>query len=330
MKVERKSISPPPIPHVTITPPSHPKKKPVTSPKVKFTGSGKPPVTFTPPAFSPPPAPPPVSTPPPPPVTTSYTTTSSTSGSGEFFDTFKNLFEDSYKNLRSGKKWPYIICAIILVITRGNILSHQVFLMVSLIIVLFGIPLIRVMFYLGKSRNQIVSTIVVVIFLLFAFSIPYNLIFNYHKSHVTVNKPAPVIQQQQSRLIYAKESIPLYASASSSGKLLGWIRSLEFITLTGNSYGSWRECLYNGQTGWIINNPSKYYTDPSLIRIQLNNEKSHVNLRNTPSTNGSVIQTIDKNAVMSFIDISSDRKWIRVRNSNGNYGWLWRKYIRPI
>ncbi len=248
----------------------------------------------------------------------------------ELVDNFTDLVKESFSNITTGKKWPYIISAILVVLSGGKIFSSQVLLFVIFCVTLVLLSSVVTAFHIGSSRNSFFANIVVTSFFLFAFSVPYNFIFrntsglNFLKN--AKQEPAPIKAIQ----VYLKSSVVFHLTPSVEGKTLDLIHPLDLVTLTGKNSGNWLETNFNGQTGWVLNSSLRYYSDPSEIKLSLAQGMAKVNIRTAPSSHSNIIFTTGANEVCGFIELSNDGKWVHIRDRNGKQGWIWRKYITPV
>ena len=329
MRVENKPVIPLAIPHSmtagAISPLAARKKK---TPKPKGAAKGPGVAPSPAPAYTPSPAYTPIFTPSPPAFIPSP-------GSGgdfirNLFDNLTDLVKESYVNVTSAKKWPYIIAAILAIFSGGKIFSSQVLLFVIFCVTLVLLSSVVTAFHICSSRNSFFANIVVTSFFLFAFSVPYNFIFrNTSSLHFLNNakqEPAPIKVIQ----VYAKSSVVFHSTPSNERKTIALIHPLDILTLTGKNNGNWLEANFNGQSGWVLNSSLRYYSDPTEIRVRLAQGMAKVNIRTAPSSHSNIIFTTGADEVCGFIELSNDGKWVHIRDRNGNQGWIWRKYITPV
>lgn len=319
VKIAAKSISPGPSTFIK-------KKKITPSPKAGSASPGKPPV-YTPPVtppssfysspyYSPPPAP--VYSPPP------YSAP----------DTFiKRIFN----SINTIKYLPAIISLVIVAISLGRVLLYPLKLLVAGLILLLTKYFVFKIFNLSKYDYPLAPKVIAIPFILFALSLPVGL-FNgtsdlfqlASEAFKNLTKSKNVEAPKPPDTFYLVKNMNIYQQPSNDATPITTIQNLEQLNFTGNISGDWIEINYSGQTGWISNTPSLFATDPSEIRLCLISGMQKVNLRSGPSKNKSILGVVKKNEVVRFLSLSPNKKWVKIKDSGGNNGWLWREYINPV
>ncbi|MED4401049.1 SH3 domain-containing protein [Metabacillus fastidiosus] len=90
--------------------------------------------------------------------------------------------------------------------------------------------------------------------------------------------------------------------------------------------GSWIQISLNGKEGWVLSSHVKYNTNKSsssAVKTGMIKGNS-INIRKTPSTNGSVIGKMNNGANINII--SEQGKWMEIRFNN-NKGWVHSDYV---
>jgi SH3-like domain-containing protein len=78
---------------------------------------------------------------------------------------------------------------------------------------------------------------------------------------------------------------------------------------------------YENDKGWIH---SSLVTKGNTVIV---NSKNKANLRSKPTTQSSVVASIERGVILT--KVSSEGKWVKVRHSEGTEGWIYKPLIWP-
>lgn len=249
--------------------------------------------------------------------------------SNKFFYYFFEFISKIYENVKGWKKFPYILSIAMIILTLGKIFSHPFLLGLVSISLLVVIPYIFFFFHLNVDGLTPMANVFLVPFFLLIISLPTT----YFIRHIGPDKsPFGILDKDvnSTKLIYCKKSLNLYESPKPNSTALCSVLPLDSLKTTGKSENGWIQVRNSFKTGWIIDDKSTYFSSISDIKLHLIPGMNQVNMRVAPSTNHHVIRSISQNENLIFILISSDKKWVKVRESSGRTGWIWRAYIKPL
>ncbi len=89
-----------------------------------------------------------------------------------------------------------------------------------------------------------------------------------------------------------------------------------------STQGEWLKIVdFENDQGWIH---QSLVTDGNTVII--NGNKS-VNMRAEPSTNSSIIATVDRGVVMTKLETQG--KWLKLKHSTGLIGWIYKPLLWP-
>ncbi len=86
--------------------------------------------------------------------------------------------------------------------------------------------------------------------------------------------------------------------------------------------GDWLQVSdFENDKGWIF---SKLVVPGNTVIV---NGKKSINMRTKPSTNGTVVATVDRGVVLT--KVSTQGKWTKVKHSQGTVGWIYNPLLWP-
>lgn len=131
---------------------------------------------------------------------------------------------------------------------------------------------------------------------------------------------APASEGSETPVYISNNTLSVYASPSTSGKLLGTMSFGESLTLLSvddgwatvrSASGTIGYCAYGGLTT----------TDPNTQNQPCYAAKDGVKLYAKPLTSASVMQTLSANASLMVVAITEDGAWARILLSSGGYAY---------
>lgn len=141
----------------------------------------------------------------------------------------------------------------------------------------------------------------------------------------TSNIPHPVDAGIFAKITNVTTAANFRSKASTDSSIIGTIPKDTILYLIDYSSG-WYQVSYNGQTGWVWGNLITSIPTGKYVAI---NKVYQLNIRNTPSTSGTIVGYLSQNQYAEVIDYSSDGKWLKIR-INGIEGYASGAYLNYI
>jgi SH3-like domain-containing protein len=89
-----------------------------------------------------------------------------------------------------------------------------------------------------------------------------------------------------------------------------------------STQGEWLKIVdFENDQGWIH---QSLVTDGNTVIV---NGNKNVNMRAEPSTNSTVIATVDRGVVMTKLETQG--KWLKLKHSTGLIGWIYKPLLWP-
>ncbi len=86
--------------------------------------------------------------------------------------------------------------------------------------------------------------------------------------------------------------------------------------------GEWLKIVdFENDTGWIH---QSLVTEGNTVIV---NGNKNVNMRAEPSTNSSIIATVDRGVVLTTLETQG--KWLKLKHSTGLIGWIYKPLLWP-
>lgn len=119
----------------------------------------------------------------------------------------------------------------------------------------------------------------------------------------------------------------LRSSPSSSASSILLIPDDSDLVVWDSGSNGWFSTKYNGNNGYVMSRYVAITKDGGTCKV--NTVSGSLNIRQTPSTNATVIYTAAKNKVLRLLDSSSVSGWYRVACESGS-GWAQSSYLSNI
>ena len=156
-------------------------------------------------------------------------------------------------------------------------------------------------------------------------SYAYMLVSDLSVSEFEPGEPDEPDEPLDSTVYVGSNTLPVYASASSSSNLLGTMsygESMTLISLHGedwaqvrNSVGATGYCKVEGLTA----------TNPNAYSVTIYITETGAKLYSKPTASASVLGTLEKNDQYTAVAITPDKAWLRLKNGSA-YGYLMSDY----
>lgn len=117
----------------------------------------------------------------------------------------------------------------------------------------------------------------------------------------------------------------LRTTASTSSAILTTVPKGTILNLTNYS-NNWYQVTYNGQTGWIYENPLAAVPANNYVKI---NGAYQLNIRISPLASAQIVGVLAQGQYAQKLDQTSDGSWYKI-SINGIQGWSSSKYLTFI
>ena len=120
-------------------------------------------------------------------------------------------------------------------------------------------------------------------------------------------------------------TLPVYASASTSAKLLGTMSYGESMTLVTLHSETWAQVRNSAGAVGYCKLDGLTLEDPNSLNTTIYVTETGAKLYSKPTTSATVLGTLKQNASYTAVAMTPDRVWLRLKNGS-NYGYLLTDY----
>ncbi len=121
-------------------------------------------------------------------------------------------------------------------------------------------------------------------------------------------------------------TLPVYASASSSAKLLGTMVLGESMTLLSLEDDGWAQVRNSAGAVGYCKLAGLSTEDPNTLNMTVYITEDGARLFARPQTSAQVLGTLKRNAKYTAVAISADNAWVRLKNGS-KYGFIQSEYL---
>ena len=123
----------------------------------------------------------------------------------------------------------------------------------------------------------------------------------------------------------ASNTLPVYASASTSAKLLGTMSFGESMTLVALHSETWAQVRNSSGTVGYCRIDGLTTENPNILNMIIYITETGAKLYAKPTTSANVLGTLKQNAKYTAVTITLDGQWLRLKNGS-SYGYLQTDY----